>query len=50
MEFGVYIFREFWFPVEIASFLLFVALAGALYLGREKRNRQMTTHSEQEKS
>ena len=36
-EFGAYIFREFWFPVEIASLLLFVALVGALYLGRAKR-------------
>ena len=35
-EFGAYIFREFWFPVEVASFLLFVALVGALYLGRKK--------------
>ena len=36
-EFGAYIFQEFWFPVEIASLLLFVALVGALYLGRSKR-------------
>jgi NADH-quinone oxidoreductase subunit J len=36
LEFGAYIFREFWFSVEVASFLLFVALVGALYLGREK--------------
>ena len=37
LDFGIFIFREFWFSVEVASFLLFVALAGALYLGREKR-------------
>jgi NADH-quinone oxidoreductase subunit J len=36
LEFGAYIFSEFWFPVEVASFLLFVALVGALYLGRKK--------------
>lgn len=36
LEFGTYIFREFWFPVELASLLLFVALVGALYLGRGK--------------
>ena len=39
-EFGAYIFREFWFPVEVASFLLFVALVGALYLGRERKTKQ----------
>ena len=42
-KFGAYIFREFWFPVEVASFLLFVALVGALYLGREKKNGQKRT-------
>ena len=31
---GKYLFEQYWFPVEIASFLLLVALAGALYLGR----------------
>jgi NADH:ubiquinone oxidoreductase subunit 6 (subunit J) len=35
-ELGRYLFEEFWFSVEVASFLLFVALAGALYLGRER--------------
>jgi NADH-quinone oxidoreductase subunit J len=33
-EFGSILFREFWFPVEIASLLLLAALIGALYLGR----------------
>ena len=37
LEFGAYIFDQLWFPVEVTSFLLFVALAGALYLGRRKR-------------
>jgi len=49
-QFGAYIFREFWFPVEVTSFLLFVALAGALYLGKKRRSNQMTTPSEQEAS
>jgi len=33
-EFGHFVFQQYWFPVEIASFLLFIALVGALYLGR----------------
>jgi NADH-quinone oxidoreductase subunit J len=37
LEFGAFIFREYWFAVEVASFLLFVALVGALYLGREDK-------------
>jgi NADH-quinone oxidoreductase subunit J len=32
--FGQYLFRTYWFPVEIASFLLLIGLVGALYLGR----------------
>ncbi len=31
---GRYLFQRYWFPVEIASFLLLIALVGALYLGR----------------
>ncbi len=34
--FGRYLFTGYWLPVEIISFLLFVALAGALYLGRHR--------------
>jgi NADH-quinone oxidoreductase subunit J len=34
-EFGHFVFQRYWFPVEIASFLLFVALVGAYYLGRK---------------
>ncbi len=34
--FGQYLFSTYWLPVEIVSLLLFVALAGALYLGRHK--------------
>jgi NADH-quinone oxidoreductase subunit J len=32
--FGQYIFKNYWFPVEVASFLLLIGLIGALYLGR----------------
>lgn len=47
-DFGAYIFREYWFSVEVASFLLFVALVGALYLGREKGNAKETNQSAEE--
>jgi NADH-quinone oxidoreductase subunit J len=50
LEFGAYIFREYWFSVEVASFLLFVALVGALYLGREKRNGKKVNESVEEAS
>ncbi len=33
-RFGRFVMREYWLPVEVVSFLLFVALVGALYLGR----------------
>jgi NADH-quinone oxidoreductase subunit J len=36
-EFGRFLFQQYWFPVEIASFLLLIALVGALYLGRVER-------------
>jgi len=35
-EFGEALFSRYWLPVEIASFLLFVALVGVLYLGRRE--------------
>ena len=35
-EFGQFVFHSYWFAVEIASFLLFVALVGAYYLGRRE--------------
>jgi NADH-quinone oxidoreductase subunit J len=35
-EFGHFLFQQYWFPVEIASFLLLIALVGALYLGRRE--------------
>jgi NADH-quinone oxidoreductase subunit J len=43
-EFGRFLFQQYWFPVEIASFLLLIALVGALYLGRrEKKPPAMQT-------
>lgn len=35
-KFGQFLFSAYWLPVEIVSFLLFVALVGALYLGRHE--------------
>ncbi len=32
---GKFVFERYWFAVEIASLLLFVALVGAYYLGRK---------------
>jgi NADH-quinone oxidoreductase subunit J len=34
--FGHFVFMNYWFPVEIASFLLLIGLVGALYLGRQE--------------
>jgi NADH-quinone oxidoreductase subunit J len=35
--FGLHLFRDYWYAVELLSLLLFVGLAGALYLGRMAR-------------
>jgi NADH-quinone oxidoreductase subunit J len=35
-EFGQFLFKSHWLAIEIVSFLLFVALVGALYLGRRE--------------
>jgi NADH-quinone oxidoreductase subunit J len=35
--FGRFLFQNYWFAVEVASFLLLIALVGALYLGRQER-------------
>ncbi len=35
-DFGHFVFNNYWFPVEIASFLLLIGLVGALYLGRQE--------------
>jgi NADH-quinone oxidoreductase subunit J len=37
LAFGRFLFQKYWLGVEIASYLLFVALVGALYLGRSKK-------------
>ena len=34
-ELGTLLFSKYWLAVEVVSFLLFAALAGALYLGRK---------------
>jgi NADH-quinone oxidoreductase subunit J len=34
--FGHFVFKNYWFPVEMASFLLLIGLVGALYLGRQE--------------
>jgi NADH-quinone oxidoreductase subunit J len=34
LAFGRFLYQKYWLGVEIASFLLFVALVGGLYLGR----------------
>jgi len=49
-ELGRYLFSEFWFSVEVVSFLLFVALVGALYLAKESKNHKKTADFKQEVS
>ncbi|HMK75951.1 MAG TPA: NADH-quinone oxidoreductase subunit J [Thermodesulfobacteriota bacterium] len=38
--FGQFLFKNYWFPVEIASFLLLIGLVGALYLGRQESKKE----------
>ena len=38
--FGQFLFKSYWFPVEIASFLLLIGLVGALYLGRQESKKE----------
>lgn len=38
--FGQFVFKSYWFPVEIASFLLLIGLVGALYLGRQESRKE----------
>jgi len=47
LEFGRALYERHWFAVEVASFLLFVALVGALYLGRREAGAEMTPPKEQ---
>jgi NADH-quinone oxidoreductase subunit J len=42
-EFGQFLFKSHWLAIEIVSFLLFVALVGALYLGRSDDRRAEET-------
>jgi NADH-quinone oxidoreductase subunit J len=37
LAFGRFLFQKYWLGVEIASYLLFVALVGGLYLGRAEK-------------
>ena len=37
LAFGRFLFQKYWLGVEIASYLLFVALVGGLYLGRGEK-------------
>jgi NADH-quinone oxidoreductase subunit J len=47
LELGRLLFQKYWFAVEIASFLLLVALVGALYLGRQDgRQGKISTRGE----
>jgi NADH-quinone oxidoreductase subunit J len=39
LAFGRFLFERYWFAVEIASYLLFVALVGAWYLGRRESRK-----------
>lgn len=36
IEFGHFLYVHYWYPVEIASLVLFVGLVGALYLGKSQ--------------
>ncbi len=38
--FGQFVFKNYWFPVEVASFLLLIGLVGALYLGRRESKKE----------
>ncbi|RJQ84031.1 MAG: NADH-ubiquinone/plastoquinone oxidoreductase subunit 6 [Desulfobacteraceae bacterium] len=44
-EFGRYLFQNHWLAIEIVSFLLLIALVGALYLGKLR----ITGEAEEEK-
>ena len=44
--FAVHLFRDYWYAVELVSLLLFVGLAGALYLGRQANKADPTPAEE----
>jgi NADH:ubiquinone oxidoreductase subunit 6 (subunit J) len=50
LKLGAYVFDEYWFSVEVASFLLFVALVGAMYLGRRTQKKHKVSDSSREAS
>jgi NADH-quinone oxidoreductase subunit J len=45
-ELAQFLFQKYWFPVEIASFLLLIALVGALFLGRQEKKEPKTPRPE----
>lgn len=46
LEFGRALYQRHWFAVEVASFLLLVALVGALYLGRREAGAEISSPKE----
>ena len=44
VELGRFLFQKYWFAVEIASFLLLMALVGALYLGPAEKGSKENFH------
>ena len=47
---GKAVFSKFWLSIEVVSLLLFVALAGVLYLAQENGHRKKTEKPEKEVS
>ena len=45
-ELGRFLFQKYWFPVEIASFLLLIALVGAHFLGRQEKKAGRSSGAE----
>jgi len=45
-NFGLYLFQNYWYAVELVSFLLFVGLVGALHLGKKERKTSVTHEGE----
>jgi NADH-quinone oxidoreductase subunit J len=46
LELGRFLFQKYWFIVEVASFLLLIALVGALYLGRQEKGPEKNQSKE----
>ncbi len=47
LEFGRALYQRHWFAVEVVSFLLLVALVGALYLGRREAETLIASPKEE---